>query len=389
MAFQIGRPSAQVVARRGRDLRIASFSDVHLGHPSTPTRLILENLYKAFPDNAETGELDLILLGGDLFDSELHYGDEIIPEIEQWMFYMLRLCSKWGIVFRYLEGTFSHDRAQGLNFEKIHRLSGLATDFRYVKNIEVEKIESLGISILYVPDFTTAEIDRIWMEVQQALARAGVSSVDYCNLHGAFTYQLPPISRVQAACHSMERYLSVVDNYIFTGHIHLSSVYDRILSNGSFDRLTHGEEEPKGHWRALIRKSGEDDFTFMENPTAKVYKSVDCSNLTLEEGLAKIEAACQTVPPNSSVRLIAEKGSTVLHSIARLRREYPMLQWTSKSTEVKDVQKNLLVDLRAEFKEVAITPETLYELLIPRIEAKATNPALTNRCSELLMECLK
>jgi hypothetical protein len=127
----------------------------------------------------------------------------------------------------------------------------------------------------------------------------------------------------------------------------------------------------------------------VENPTAKVYKSVDCSNLALEESLVKIEDVCKSIPPNSSVRLIAEKGSTVLHSIARLRREYPMLQWTSKSVEVKDVQKNLLVDLRSEFKEIAITPETLYDLLMPRIDAKATNPALTNRCSELLRECLK
>lgn len=389
MLFQIGRPSAEAIARRQRDYQLASFSDVHFGHPSTPTRLILDNLYKAFPDNAQTGELDLIMLGGDLFDSELQYGDDIIPEIEQWMYYMLRICEKWNIVFRILEGTFSHDRAQGVNFEKILRLSGLKVNFRYVKNIEVEKIEALGLSVLYVPDFTTTEIDRLWKEVQDALAKAGVSSVDYCNLHGAFAYQLPPISRVQAACHSMERYLSIVDNYIFTGHIHLSSVYDRIFCNGSFDRLVHGEEEPKGHWRAHIRKSGDDDFVFVENKSAKIYKSVDCSDLSLEEGLAKVEAVCKSLPNHSSVRLIAEKGSPILHAIARLRREFPMLQWASKSVETKDVQKNLLVDLRADFKEIAITPETIYPLLMDRIRAKSDNHVLTNRCSELLMECLK
>jgi hypothetical protein len=387
--YLIGRPSPLAIACRPSDLRIASFSDVHLGHPTTPTRLILDNLYKAFPDNAKTGELDLILLGGDLFDSELHYGDVFIQDIEKWMYYMLCLCFRRKIVLRVLEGTFSHDRAQGANFEKIHeiaKLNGIEADFRYVKNIEVERIEALGISMLYVPDFTTAEVDRIWKEVQDVLAKAGLEKVDYANIHGAFSYQLPEISGVQAACHSMERYLSVVHNYIFTGHIHLSSVYDRILCNGSFDRLAHGEEEPKGHWEALIRRNGEDDFTFVENSGAKLYKSLDVTGLSLEEGLKTIEAFAGSLPKGSAIRLVAEKGDPILHSIARLRKEWPDLQWTSKSVEVKDVQKNLLVDQRANFTEIQITRDNVSDLLMARVKRRTDNPVIHNRCNDYLRE---
>jgi hypothetical protein len=268
------------------------------------------------------------------------------------------------------------------------KMNGVHADFRYVKNIEVEKIESLGISILYVPDYTTVEMDRIWKEVQTAMQTAGVERVDYANIHGAFTYQMPPIARVQAACHSMERYLSIVDNYIFTGHIHQSSIYERILCNGSFDRLAHGEEEPKGHWRALVRKSGDDDFTFVENTRAKLYKSVDVAGMDIDTATTTVNAQAESLPAGSAIRLVAEKGEPILHAISKLRRQYPMLQWTSKSVDVKDVQKSLLVDLRSDFKEVAITSANIVELLMPRIKRRTDNPAVQERCSQFLGESI-
>jgi len=383
---QIGRPSAESVARRTRDLKVASFSDVHLGHPTTSSRLILENLYKAFPDNAKTGELDLILLGGDLFDGSLNYSDVDIGEIERWMYYMLNLCHRRKIVLRCLEGTFSHDRGQGVNFTKVAAMCGFEVDFRYVKNIEVETIQTLGITMLYVPDFTTAEVDRIWKEVQQALARTGVEAVDYCNLHGAFSYQLPPIAKVQSACHSMERFLSIVRNYIWTGHIHLSSVYDRILCNGSFDRLNHGEEAPKGHWEALIRQNGDDDFVFVVNEGAKLYKSLDCTHLSLEDALALIDATVATLRSDSAIRIVAERGDPILHALARVRKEHPQFQWTTKSVEVKDIQKHLLVDLRGEFAEVEITPITVVPLLLERLQRRHPTDAVYRRATEILTE---
>lgn len=381
------RPLASAIAKRVRDLRLASFSDVHLGHSATPTSLIIANLYKAFPDNSETGELDLILLGGDLFDSELHYSDPDIEAIEMWMFHFISMCARRQIVLRILEGTFSHDRGQGFHFGKIDRLlklAGVHADFRYVRAIEVEQIASLGISVLYVPDYTTVEMDRLWKEVQEAMQKAGVTSVDYANIHGAFTYQMPPITRVQAACHAMERYLSIVDNYIFTGHIHLSSIYERILSNGSFDRLAHGEEEPKGHWRALIRQSGEDDFVFQETLHAKLYKSVMVSGLEVDAAMEQVNAMAESLPPGSAIRIVADKGEPILHALGKLRRQYPTLQWTSKSVDVKDVQKSLLVDLRGEFKETPITAQNIKELLMPRILNRTDDQAVIDRCHHFL-----
>lgn len=384
----LGRPSARAIAERRRDLRIASFSDVHLGHGQTPTELIVENLRKAFPDNSKTGELDLILLGGDLFDSALAYQDEAsIRTIEGWMCSLLFTCAKRNIVLRVLEGTKSHDRGQSSHFTKIIDMMNLKLDYRYVTDISVEKHEGLGISILYVPDFTTPETDSIWLRVQQAMKEAGVDHVGYANIHGAFTYQMPEIASVQMACHRMDRYLEIVDNYIFTGHIHLSSIYDRILCNGSFDRLAHGEEEAKGHWEALIRQNGEDDFVFVENQNARLYKTIDVTGMDIDQALEKIDREVPT-RADSACRVLGERSHPIFTNLSRLKQAYPTIQWSTKTQDIKDVQKNLLVDLRSEFKEVMLTSENLPSLLMERVLRRTDNPALQARCRELLHEAV-
>jgi len=363
------RPSAASIASRRRDLKGASFSDVHLGHPQTPTSSILTNLRRAFPDTEETAELDLLLLGGDLFDAALAYADGLIPEIEAWALYLLRLCAKHRIVFRILEGTHSHDRNQSAMFLKLVAHHAIDVDILYVDKVWVEKHEALGISILYVPDFTTIDEQSMWEKVEAALLEAGVEQVDYVNLHGAFSYQMPPIPDVQRTCHRMERFLRITRQYLFTGHIHLPSVYERIYCNGSFDRLNHGEEGPKGHWRFHVPTSGEDDITFIENVYARRYDTVDCKTLSLEDALRKVEMWAEALPPGSHLRVEAERGHGIFLSMARLRMNFPFLHWTMKAVasekiEVTDDDPVLPAPLAV---KAALTVETLGTILQERM----------------------
>lgn len=378
-------PLPAAIARRTRDLRIASVSDIHFGHPNTPTALIASNLKGEFPHGAKTGELDLILFGGDLFDEALSYSDtEEIGQIERVFHHFLHLGQEQDVVIRVLEGTPSHDRHQSKHFVKIFEQFGYKVDFKYIQEISVEYIEKLGIWMLYVPDFTSPDANKIWQRVQEVMAEAGRETVDYANIHGAFTYQMPEV--VHGSCHDMTRYLSIVENYIFTGHIHLPSVWERILSNGSFDRLNHGEEEDKGHWRALIRKSGEDDFTFTVNHGAKRYRSVSVAGLSMEEAHAKCDAEAAKLPDNSALRVVGERGHPLFTSLKALSGSYPKLQWTTKVTENRDVQKHLLTDHRADFKEVPITPTNIAELLMERIRRATDNPSLIARCEAKIGE---
>lgn len=380
-----GRPTATTVAKRHRDLRIASFSDVHLGHPQTPTSLIVDNLRTyGFPNTAETGELDLILLGGDLFDEGLLYTDDTVDIIELWMLSFLKLCAGRNIILRVLEGTPSHDRKQSRRFDHLIQTHDLKLDFKYVTEISVETIEALGITMLYVPDFTSPDTDKIWKQVQQVMAQAGLTAVDYANIHGAFTYQMPPIERVQNACHAMERYLGIVENYIFTGHIHLPSVYERIYSNGSFDRLNHGEEEPKGHWRAVIRQNGEDDFVFKVNLGARIYQTVDLTAVELNYMWESIDELGTSLPRGAAVRLIVERGHPILTEMNRLKLCYPHVAWSTKAVDKGTSAKELLQDYRSAFEEITLTPENITDLLMARVRAKTTNPKVAERAARFL-----
>ena len=53
-------------------LRVVVLSDIHLGHPNTPTVEIIKNLNLAFPDNVEANSIDLIFIAGDVFDRLMH-----------------------------------------------------------------------------------------------------------------------------------------------------------------------------------------------------------------------------------------------------------------------------------------------------------------------------
>lgn len=377
------RPSAAAIAARSRDLKIGSFSDIHLGHSQTPTPLIIKHLYEAFPDNAETGELDLLLMGGDLFDEALAYNSTYITEIENWMYSLARMCAKRKIVLRFLEGTSSHDRGQAVHMGRIIAQHGLEVDYKYITQVTVEYIESLDISMLYVPDNIAGDGDTVWAMVQKVLLEAGLDKVDYANIHGGFAYQLPKIASVQANCHQMERYLGIVSNYIFSGHIHIPSRYGRIFCNGSFDRLNHGEEEAKGHWRATIRQSGDDDLVFVENKHAAIYRSVSCEGMAPDQAREALDGMAH-LPLDSSVRVIAERGNAILSNLAQLRQDYPHIRWVGKAVDSREKAEPLLLDLRPQQAIPEITPETIVPMLMERIRGKCDDAMVVTRCAELL-----
>lgn len=379
------RPSQAAVASRLRDLYGASYSDVHLGHPQTPTAHILANLRAAFPDTEATAALDLILMGGDLFDAGLAYADGLIPEIEEWALSHLLLCAKHHIVFRILEGTHSHDRNQSTMFLKLVKQHGIPVDILYIDKVWVEKHAGLGISILYVPDFTTIDEQSMWEKVEAAMLEAGVDQVDYVNLHGAFSYQMPPIPDVQRTCHRMERFLKITRQYLFSGHIHLPSVYERIYCNGSFDRLNHGEQDPKGHWRFKVPVSGTDEIVFVENGKAKRFDTVDCKALPLDEAMAKVEAVAAALPAGSHIRVEADRGHGIFLSMQRWRLTFPLLQWTMKSVAGnKDEDEDAPALPAQPTVKVPLTAETVPTVLGERMVRKEVPEPLMQRALSLL-----
>lgn len=362
---------------------IASASDIHLGHPNTTSEQVLKSLRRAFPDSEETGKLDVICLAGDIFDRSLQWPDPNVRKIVRWMHDFLRMCARRDIEVWIVEGTPSHDWRQSASFTAINDNAKIGCKLTYVDTLSIEHFERWGIDVLFVPDEWHAEGDEVWRQVQQLLAGKGLEKVDYAVMHGAFDYQLPVVAR-SPSMHLPDRYLSVVRYWIFIGHIHIHSVYDRILAHGSLDRLTHGEEEAKGHWRVWSGENG-DEVVFVENPVAKLYVTIDCSGLSLEQALEKLDQV-REFPEDSAVRIQAVKGDAILSNLEVLRKQYKHITWNTKTVDQAVTQAKLLVDLREKYTQVSITSRNIVPMLMERVRMSTSDPRVVAGCEKLITE---
>ena len=82
----------------------------------------------------------------------------------------------------------------------------------------------------------------------------------------------------------------------FFGHVHKRSTYKKIEVAGSFDRLAHGEEEPKGFLDVTYYSEDNRVVKFVENKDAEVYTSITLTKNWI----------------NKSKRLIAIVGTSAL-----------------------------------------------------------------------------
>lgn len=371
------------------DINIASTSDLHLAHPRTNTYHIIQNLRKAFPDNEETAKLDLLLFAGDVFDRLMKLPQDEVDAIQEWIGDLLRICVKYDIIVRVLEGTPSHDWRQSKQFVNINSTLDVPADLRYVETLSIEVIEKLGnLSVLYVPDEWNADASVTLTQVRELMAIHGFDKVDIGCMHGSFDYQLP-IESVKN--HDSKAYLSLVRHYIVIGHVHLRSEMSLeafesvILAQGSFDRLAHGEEAPKGHYRACISRSGNRHW-FVENKTARLYTTLECRGLSLDEVFA-LMVKYEDEPDLSSFRLLLSRGSTVYQGIKELRKRFPQFRITTQQDELKKAEAvNLAETKPIARKPITVTPTNINHLVAIKMAALGheANSEVTQRTLAVL-----
>lgn len=364
------------------ELKIASISDIHLGHRRNTTAEIVANLRQAFPDNAETADLDIIFIAGDVFDDLLSYPDPDIAQIQLWIFYMLQLCKKHNILLRVLEGTPSHDWKQSEQFVNINTAAGIGANIQYVKDLSIEYIQEHDIHVLYVPDeWDTA--DKTLSQVHNLLRAKGLTHVDYAVMHGVFEFQLPP--HVKAQKHNSADYLAIVRELIFIGHDHIFKQYERIIVHGSFDRLAHGEEGPKGHIRAHVR-NGDRQIRFVETTNAKRFVTMSCFNLTLEETLEVVDKRVGSLPDGSHIRVEANADHPLFANMEVLIRRYPLLIW-SKLPRDPEIEEHVVVE-ETVYVPMTITKDNLSPLLMERLANKNVTGEVLDAAKTILTEVL-
>jgi hypothetical protein len=366
----------------------AVFSDIHFGHNRNPAYRIARNLMAALPDDPDTASLDVIFIAGDLFDNLMMFNDEDIFEVKYFINYLLQLCKKHNIKLRVLEGTPLHDRKQSKYVTMENKIGQIGTDLKYIDTIDIEYMEDLGIHVLYIPDEPPGGSGPALQTVKDLLRARGLEQVDIAVMHGLFRFQIEYVD--SSITHDEQEYLKIVKHNISIGHDHTAKSFEQdghgIYVQGSFDRLGHGYETPKGHMRFKWMPDGTWQIRFIENIHAMRFDTLDCTGMSLEETYAFIGDRIGDLPDHSHVRVKAESNHPVFSSMEVLLRMGPLLHW--KKEPVRDKAKAIapVAETETRYVPIRITPDNLASLILEKIASEGASGALLDASVELLQD---
>lgn len=364
-------------------IRFVSISDIHLGHRRTTSPEIIKSLRYCFKENDIYNKIDLLVIAGDVFDRLLELNHPHLFDIDQWIAEVLIECGKRNIVVIVLDGTKSHDRDQSERWITINHLLNDVCKLYYFNTVAINYIPELDIQVLSVPDDWNIDSQITFEEVKQLLKDKSLSQVDLSIMHGQFEHQLPEVAQ-SSVTHRNQDYLDITKHYILVGHIHKHSVYERILAQGSIDRLAHGEEEPKGFIYGEIypNNPNQDWFSFIMNPLAKKFITIDCKDKTLEESILFIKDSIKDLKDGEYVRIEAHKDHPVFSNMDVIMELSPLLKWSklikeleidtlkiqhkdplSEWTPIKVDQHNIIDIVKKELTDLLIDPISMESIL--------------------------
>lgn len=333
-------------------------SDIHFGHNINKTCSIIENLDIFFNTNAKLfKDLNIIFLAGDVFDRLLGNNNKDYIYAIRWLTDLLVYCTKKDVTLRVLEGTPSHDWQQMQVLDTIITRLGLNIDYKYINTLCIEHMDKYNLDVLYLPDEYKHKADDTWKDVQKLLVEHKLQQVDIAIMHGQFTYQLPVLL---PSSHNEHNYLSIVKYYINIGHIHTHSVKDRILAQGSFDRLAHGQEEDKGG--ILVTLDDNPRWEFIVNKKAMAFNTYKFDSSSTMEDIHKVlTEAKKKLPAGSNIRVIL-KDNNLVGITEDMRKSYPMFNIKIEKTTQADKQVKILEDNHV-VHGFAITKDNIVDLL--------------------------
>lgn len=347
-----------------------TISDVHLNHPRNKTVDIckaLTVLFEDFKDGTVFSDLDIIFIAGDMFHTLMDCSGNTIHDSIIWMSKLMRFCSRNKIKLRILEGTPSHDWQQMELANTLDKILNLDLDVRYIQTLHIEKMEDLDLTILYIPDEWAPTTADTMEEVKELMFSMNLQSVDIAQMHGFFGYQLPNVASNEYK-HDEAFYLAIVKHYINIGHVHTFSTYDRIIAQGSTDRLAHGEEEPKGGVLCDIRGPDGDSFIFVENKLAKIFRTIELKSKDIDKCLKTIENKTKNDPVDSFIRIKATKDHPIYIAFDELKLKFPQFNFSKVSVDddkgSKSVQKLTTDHI---FTPITITEDNVINLIMDEV----------------------
>lgn len=344
-------------------IRYIVLSDIHLGDNKNTTGNIINNLLLYFKENHKLfSKLDIIIVAGDIFHKLLMTNSDDYKLAMNWLLMLSSYCNTHKIKLRILEGTKSHDWGQGNILETINKYNMGDIDFKYIDTLHIENMHDIGLSILYVPDEYKHKASDTYTEVKALLKDNNMDKVDIAVMHGQFHYQLPMVKLESS--HEEDLYHEIVKYYISVGHIHTHSVNNRILAQGSFDRLTHGQEEPKGAIYISINNITEEaEWRFIENKNALTFKTLRYLDND-EIDMDKLDKDIKSLKPGSYVRIIVNVDNPVLGNKKDIRKRYLGYNIDIETErQIKDTDSYIDILDMPHIDSFHITKDTIVELM--------------------------
>ena len=367
-------------------VRTLSISDLHLGHRNTPIDFMVENLYNYFTENHKTFKnLDAIFFGGDITDRLLKPGSVEYITVLKFLSWIVKYCKTNNIILRILEGTPSHDWNQVRGFETVLSEFIKDIDFKYIDTLSIEYLDKLDMHILYIPDEHNTDAKVTYNEVKALMAELNIDKVDITLVHGQFHYQLQMVTL--EISHNERDYLDITRYYIGVAHIHTRMNYERIIGNGSFDRIAHNEEDPKGAVLHTSFADGSSEHIFIPNRGAMIYKTLRYTETDISKLYQAVSADIKKIPKHSRVRIIVTDKIT--NKVANyLVNEYPEYVITVTNAETKKTITEVVVPV-VKVKEFNITKDNIVELLISELQDNGIAESNINLAKTELTKLIK
>lgn len=379
------RDALGVAPEQEKVIRILFGTDFHFGSTRTPSLSTLRSIKHAWPDSPEMAKHDLFIIGGDWMDRLINLSQQSAYEAQEAAIHILTVCKKYDIKLRIVEGTCSHDRRQSIMFTELNTRLEIGCELKYFQDLAIEFIDDLNLTVLYLPDEWHHDSDETLRQAQELIKANGLQKVDIAVVHGGFKYQFP---LELPSLHDEVAWSELVNYAILSGHIHAHSRCLKVICGGSFNRNNHDEDGPKGHIRLEIAKGRVRKVDFVDNPYAKIYKTINIFDLDIQDVLEQI-AQLGSLPDGSAIRLEYRDPDPIKAIRETVEAVYPRYIFSGvKRVEKKEKELRKLFSGTI-FQPVEITRNSVVKLVVERLAKKGNGDDVLALATKAINETIE
>ena len=344
-------------------LRALFLGDVHLLHRRTPTQVIVDNLRDKLTA-AILYNVDVVYITGDLWDDSRHLRQDDTQIALEFLSDLVSMAKVFDFGLRVLEGTPSHDHGQSKIIRTINRT--VNADVVYLDGIGIYNDPRLDMAVGYVQDEYNTSAIETEKEMREIMKTHGLKKVGFFVMHGCFTFQLPVF---KAESFNEKFWVPRCTYGIFIGHDHRPKTCGLIRVTGSFDRLSHNEEEDKGI-TIVDFSGGITTGYFLVNELAVPYLTVreqPTDDMLYAECIKALGA--MDAHPNGEhgrLRIQHAHNSNIVESIRKWAKEFPFIITGDKLADPTK-EKELQLAFEPDEEEEAIDKTNLASLIFEEL----------------------